>query len=50
MEDGFWPVVAIIAVVILYVLAKVLFYVRRSEEQWSQVDKSKLRAWEDDDD
>jgi hypothetical protein len=50
MQDGFWPVVAIIAVVILYVLAKVLFYVRRSEEQWSQVDKSKLRAWEDDDD
>lgn len=50
MQDGFWAIAAIIVVVILYVLAKVLFYIRRSEEQWSQVDKSKLRAWEHDDD
>jgi len=49
MQDDFWPIAAIILVVILYVLAKVAFYIRRSEEQWSQVDKSRLRAWEDED-
>jgi len=50
MQYGFWPVAAIVVIVILYVVAKVVFYVRRSEEQWSQVDKSKLRTWEDEDD
>jgi len=35
--------------VIIYTIAKVMQYVRKSEEQWQQVDKSKLREWSDDD-
>ena len=50
MPEGLWPVLVIIAVVIIYTIAKVLQHMRRSEQQWRQVDKSKLREWEDDDD
>ena len=48
MSVGFWPVVIIVALVIVWVLSKVLFYARRSEEQWQEVDKSKLKDWDDD--
>lgn len=48
MSDGFWPVVIIVALVIAWVLSKVLSYARKSEEQWQNVDKSKLKDWEDD--
>jgi SH3-like domain-containing protein len=50
MSEGFWPVVFIVAVVVAYIAAKVVFYVRKSEQQWREVDKSKLRKWEDDED
>jgi beta-lactamase regulating signal transducer with metallopeptidase domain len=50
MPEGLWIVLAIIALVIIYVVAKVRQYMRQSEEQWQQVDKSKLREWEDDED
>ncbi len=50
MPDGLWPVLAFIAVVIIYVIAKVIENVKKSEQQWRQVDKSKLREWDDDDD
>ena len=49
MHEGFWPVAAIVVVVIIYVVAKVIYYVRQSEKQWQEVDKSKLREWDDDD-
>ena len=49
MPDGLWLILLLIAVVILYTVAKVLRYMRLSEEQWRQVDKSKLREWEEDD-
>jgi len=49
MPQGLWPVLAIVATVIVYVIVKVLENMRKSEEQWRQVDKSKLREWEDDD-
>ncbi|MDH3547531.1 MAG: hypothetical protein OEN22_10545 [Gammaproteobacteria bacterium] len=49
MPEGFWPIVAIIVIVIVYVIAKVVYYMRQSAKQWEQVDKSKLREWEDDD-
>lgn len=39
-----------IAVIIVYTIAKVINYNRLSKEQWEQVDKSKLREWDDDDD
>ena len=49
MPDGLWPILVIIAVVIIYTIAKVMQHVRKSEEQWQEVDKSKLREWTDDD-
>ena len=48
MSEGFWAVLAIIAVIVVYVMAKIVYYVRRSDEQWSEVDKTKLKEWEDD--
>ena len=50
MSEGFWPVLLIIAIVAAWVLSKVFFYMRKSEEQWREVDKTKLKKWEDDDD
>jgi len=49
MSDGFWPVVLITVFIIAWVLAKVVTLARKSEQQWREVDKSKLKAWEDDD-
>jgi hypothetical protein len=50
MLDGPWPIIILIAVVIAWVLSKVRYYMRKSEQQWRDVDKSKLRAWDDEDD
>ncbi len=49
MPDGLLPILFFIAAVIVYVIAKVVQNVRKSEQQWKQVDKSKLRIWDDDD-
>ena len=49
MNAGFWPVFVIAAVVIVYAIAKVMRNMKKSEEQWRRVDKSKLREWKDDD-
>lgn len=49
MADGFWIALAIVAGVGLYVVVKVIHYARRSREQWRDVDRSKLRSWDDDD-
>ncbi len=48
MSVGFWPAVVIVLLVIAWVLSKVIFYARKSEEQWQKVDKSKIKEWEDD--
>ena len=50
MPEGLWPIIILIVVVIAWVLSKVRFYMRKSEEQWREVDKTKLREWEDEDD
>jgi hypothetical protein len=50
MPEGLWPILLLIAIVIIYTIAKVRQYMRESEEQWRKVDKSKLREWDDDDD
>ena len=50
MPEGLWPIIALIVIVIVYVLAKVRYYMRQSEQQWREVDKSKLREWDDDED
>jgi hypothetical protein len=49
MPEGLLPILVLIAVVIIYTIAKVIDYSRQSDEQWRKVDKSKLREWEDDD-
>lgn len=50
MPDGLWPILALIAIVMIYVIAKIREYMRVSDEQWKKVDKSKLREWDDDED
>lgn len=49
MPEGLLPILLLIAVVIIYVTAKVVENMRTSERQWREVDKSKLKKWEDDD-
>ena len=50
MLEGPWPLIALIVIVFVYAIAKVRYYIRRSEQQWLEVDKSKLREWDDDED
>jgi len=50
MPDGLLAILILIAGVIVYVIAKVMVNVRKSAKQWQQVDKSKLKQWEDDED
>ncbi len=45
-----WPIVLLIAIVAVYVFFKVRYLMRISDEQWKRVDKSKLVAWDDDED
>jgi hypothetical protein len=50
MHEGLVPILIFMAVVAVYTIAKVVELKRRSDEQWREVDKSKLREWDDDDD
>lgn len=50
MPSGLLPILIVIAVIVVYVIAKVFAYVRLSDEQWQRVDKSKLKEWDEDDD
>ena len=47
MPDGLLPILLIIAGIVLYTLIKVIQNVRKSEQQWEQVHKSKLKEWDD---
>jgi len=49
MPDGLIYLLIFIAVVVAYTIAKVIGFVRQSDQQWQQVDKSKLKEWDDDD-
>ena len=49
MPEGLTFLLIMIAVIIVYTIVRVVQYVRLSEKQWEQVDKSKLKEWEDDD-
>ncbi len=49
MPEGLLPIIVLIVVVIIYTVAKVIDYSRQSDQQWREVDKSKLREWDDDD-
>jgi hypothetical protein len=50
VSAGFWPVVLVIVLIVAWVLSKVWFYAKKSEEQWREVDKSKLKVWDDEED
>ncbi len=50
MPDGLEFLLIFIALVIIYTIAKVIGYIRLSKQQWEQVDKSKLKEWDDDED
>ena len=50
VPDGLTFLLVMIAFIIVYTLVRVVQYVRLSDKQWQQVDKSKLKEWEDDDD
>lgn len=41
-------VLMIIAGIVVWLLAKVVYFARKSERQWREVDKSKLQEWDDD--
>lgn len=49
MPDGLTILLIVIAFIIVYTIVRIVQYVRLSEKQWQQVDKSKLKEWEDDD-
>jgi hypothetical protein len=48
MPTGLILILVMIAVVIIYTIAKVISLNRLSEQQWKQVDKSKIKEWDDD--
>ncbi len=50
MPDGLTYLLVFIAGVIVYTIAKVVGYMRESDRQWQQVDKSKLKEWDDEED
>ncbi|MGB5346192.1 MAG: hypothetical protein WBN23_08510 [Woeseia sp.] len=50
VHKGIWVALIIVVAVLVYVLAKVIYYARLSRQQWQDVDRSKLREWKDDDD
>ena len=39
-----------IAVIIVYTIARVVSLNRLSQQQWEQTDKSKIKEWNDEDD
>jgi hypothetical protein len=49
MPKGLILLLIMIAFIIVYTIAKVVSYNRLSQKQWEQVDKSKLKEWDDDD-
>ncbi len=50
MDQPFWIAYLILAGFAVYVAAKVFAATKKSERQWREVDKSKLKTWEDDED
>jgi len=48
MPDGLIFLLVMIALIIVYTVAKVVQYMRLSDKQWKEVDKSKLKEWDDD--
>ena len=49
MPEGLIVLLVMIALIVVYTIVKVLQYMRLSDKQWREVDKSKLKEWDDDD-
>jgi hypothetical protein len=49
MPGGLIFLLIMIALIVIYTIAKVLEYMRLSDKQWREADKSKLKKWEDED-
>jgi len=39
----------LLAIILVWVIAKVIYYARVSENQWQKADKSRLKKWPNDD-
>ena len=50
MDQRVWIAVLILAGFAVYVAGKVFAAMKKSERQWREIDKSKLKTWEDDED
>ncbi len=50
MPKGLIFLLIMIAVIIVYTIARVVELQRKSEQQWKEVDKSKLKEWDEEDD
>ena len=50
MPKGLIFLLIMIAVIIVYTIVTVRQYMRLSDRQWREVDKSKLKEWNDEDD
>jgi hypothetical protein len=50
MDDRFWMVLIILGGFAIYVAGKVIAAMKKSERQWREADKSKLKTWVDDED
>jgi hypothetical protein len=48
MSAGLTIAVLIVLLVLAMVVVRVLQYARKSRQQWEDVDKSKLKTWDDD--
>jgi hypothetical protein len=50
MLESYWPALIIVVFVLGWVISKLRYYMHKSEQQWRDVDKSKLRTWDDEGD
>ena len=48
MTEQLWILLLVMAGFALYVAGKVYAAMKKSDEQWHEVDKSKLKTWDDD--
>ena len=47
---AFWIAVLLVVAILIYALANVIRNMRQSEKDWQQVDKTKLKKWDVDED
>ena len=48
MTEQLWILLFVMVVFVGYVGGKVYAAMKKSEQQWQQVDKSRLKTWDDD--